>query len=55
MITAGADDNHQKSAAGTVKMADVVAVEAEVALAAAATVAAVAEAKAQQWWWRRQE
>jgi hypothetical protein len=51
----GADNNQQKAKAGAAKMAGMVAVGEEVALAAAAAAAAAAEAEAWQWWWRRQE
>ncbi len=42
----GEDNNQQKAAAGAVKMADVAAVGADVALAATATAVAVVEAVA---------
>ncbi len=49
---AGADNNQQKATADAVKMADVAAAGAEVALAATAMAAAAVEAKAwRRWWW----
>ncbi len=44
VMTAGADNNQQKAAAGEAKMADVAAAGVEVALAATAMAAAAAEA-----------
>ncbi len=44
--TAGADNNQQKVAAGAVKLADMAAAGAEIALAAIDATAAVAEAVA---------
>ncbi len=49
------EDNQQKAAMGAAKMADVVAVGAEIALAATAAAVAAAEAKAWWWWWQWQE
>jgi hypothetical protein len=46
VTTAGADNNQQNAAAGAVKMADVAAAGAEIALAATAAAAAAAEAVA---------
>jgi hypothetical protein len=47
VMATGAGNNQQKAAAGAVKMANVVATGAEVALAAAAAAVAAAEAEAQ--------
>jgi hypothetical protein len=57
VMTAGADNNQQKTAAGAAKMADMAVMGAEVAVAAAAMAAAVAvaEAEAWRWWWWQQK